>query len=170
MTSVLKVDNIQNSSGTSALSIDSSGRVTQPAKPAFSAHGDDWFSLSSANSWIKISGFDTERFDIGGNYNTSNQEFTVPVDGIYMVVLRAWLEGSVDSANYLRIRLNGTSSLAEVGENLNNNDDHTIQAVVLESLSAGDVITPEGRRSVIHATNDIFLGKHYAEFSAILMA
>ena len=49
MTSILKVDNIQNASGTSALSIDSSGIVAQSAKPSFFAYGssETWQSVSS---------------------------------------------------------------------------------------------------------------------------
>jgi len=170
MTSVLKVDNIQNSSGTSAVSIDSSGRISTPARPAFSVHGSasTWFSLTTASTWQTITGFDTERYDIGGNYNTSTAEFTVPVDGIYMLTLRGWLEGTVDSANYLRIAKDGVS-LVEGGENGNNNDDHTIQLTTIVQLDSGDVIVPQAYRSVIHATNDVYLGTNYAEFSGFLV-
>ena len=35
MTSIIKVDEIQNKNGTTAITIDSSGRILQPAKPVF---------------------------------------------------------------------------------------------------------------------------------------
>jgi DNA-binding transcriptional regulator/RsmH inhibitor MraZ len=170
MASILKVDTIQAPNGTTAATIDTSGRIFTPARPAFSVHGNasTWFSLTTANTWQTITGFDTERYDIGSNYNTSTAEFTVPVDGIYMLTLRGWLEGSADSANYLRIAKDGVS-LVEGGENGNNNDDHTIQLTTIVQLDSGDVIVPQAYRSVIHATNDVYLGINYSEFSGFLV-
>ena len=74
MSSILKVDAIQNTAGTSALTIDSSGRVLQPARPCFTAtltSGD----ISSTNDLV----FNNEVFDIGGNYSTSTGKFTAPI-------------------------------------------------------------------------------------------
>lgn len=85
MTSIIKVDNIQNSSGTAALTIDSTGRVSQPAKPAFHIH------LSATTSGIDATAtetdvpFDTIDFNIGSCVAISSDvaTFTAPVDGIY---------------------------------------------------------------------------------------
>ena len=85
MTSVLKVDNIQNSSGTSALSIDSSGRVTQPAKPAFFVYrklSDQTNQDYSQNTKVT---FDAKKFDTGGDFDLTNDKFVVPVTGIYHI-------------------------------------------------------------------------------------
>jgi hypothetical protein len=81
MTSVIKVDNIQNSSGTAALSIDSTGRVTTPARPAFRVYGPTsaWVSFGTA----KVTGLTTVDYNIGSHYSTANSEFTAPIDGLY---------------------------------------------------------------------------------------
>ena len=80
MTSILKVDNIQNASGTSALEIDSSGRVTQPAKPAFVARPSASITMTDTN-WQTVN-FSNVALDVGSNWNSSGY-FVVPVDGIY---------------------------------------------------------------------------------------
>ena len=49
MTSIIKVNNIQNSSGTSALTIDSSGRVTRPQLIAFTAYSNILSNNNIAN-------------------------------------------------------------------------------------------------------------------------
>lgn len=171
MTGIIKVDTIQNNGGTTGLTIDSSGRVNKPAQPRFRATGNGWFNLATAATWETITGFNLEDFDVGGCFNTSNSQFTVPVSGVYLVILRAWMEGTADSANYLRV-LNQTDSvtLIEGGENGNNNDDHTIQLASLLNLTSGKVLVPQGYRSPVHASQDIYINSNYGEFSAILLA
>lgn len=79
------VDTIKADNGTTALTIDSSGRVLTPARPAFRAriagstgnHGDNGTLV-----------FETEDFDVGGVYNTSNGKFTAPIDGVYHLMFR----------------------------------------------------------------------------------
>ena len=96
MTSVIKVDSIQNSSGTSALSIDSSGNVaTQQAMypkglsywPAFvagfSRDPSDWIGVGSNDLVAFDTTSGTDAFDNGSNFNTSTSLFTAPVDGLY---------------------------------------------------------------------------------------
>ena len=78
--STLKVGTIQDhTNSTTALTIDSAGRVNQPAKPAFRARRDASGTVGVQNTII----FDVEDYDIGGNYNTSNGRFTAPITGIY---------------------------------------------------------------------------------------
>ena len=79
MTSILKVDNIQNSSGTSALSIDSSGRMTTPARPAFHAHRTSTLSLTGGNDYQTII-MNAVATNIGSHYSTSTGQVKMPVD------------------------------------------------------------------------------------------
>ena len=87
MTSILKVDNIQNSSGTSALSIDSSGRVIQNQRLYVFA---DISQTSGTNVYISHSIGDPIKFGavISGTaslLNTSTYKFQAPVAGLYML-------------------------------------------------------------------------------------
>lgn len=80
MTSILKVSEIQDpTNGNTALTVDASGRVLTPLKPAFHARHVSGSSVGLQG----IITFNTEDFDIGGNYDTSNGRFTAPVSGIY---------------------------------------------------------------------------------------
>src|SRR6056300_1037737 len=81
MTSVLKVDNIQNSSGTSTMTIDSTGRILTPARPAFYAYDTtvSWQSLASSHEVVMPS----TDYNVGSHYSTSTGRFTAPVDGLY---------------------------------------------------------------------------------------
>ena len=86
MTSVIKVDNIQNSSGTAALSIDSSGRVDMDASYVF----DQWYlnanhetnGDSDITSWSQVAFTGTSK--ISGMSHSSGI-FTFPQTGLYKV-------------------------------------------------------------------------------------
>ena len=80
--SVLKVDQIQNTGGTTALNIDNSGRPLTPARPAFRAYLTGDQSAPSANTFATVQ-YNATNYNIGGHYNTSTYTFTTPVAGIY---------------------------------------------------------------------------------------
>ena len=77
MASILNVDQIRNAAGTTALTIDSSGRITTPARPAFH-HSSVTGSASPITGDLT---FNTEIFDTGGVFD--NTVFTAPVTGLY---------------------------------------------------------------------------------------
>ena len=80
MASILNVDKIRRAAGsTDALVIDSGDRITTPTRPAFHARHTTGVTVGITGTIV----FDTEDFDIGGNYDTSNGRFTAPVAGIY---------------------------------------------------------------------------------------
>ena len=77
MSSILKVDKIQNAAGTTGLTIDSDGVLLKPNVPAFYGYKTTIQTAAAADeicTW-------TESLDRGGNFN--NGVFTCPVDGLY---------------------------------------------------------------------------------------
>ena len=83
MASILKVNTIQDATNSNtALSVDSSGRVTTPARPSFKAYMSSDQTAPSQSTFTTIQ-FNAENHDIGGNFNTSNYTFTTPVSGVY---------------------------------------------------------------------------------------
>lgn len=104
--STLQVDNIKNSGGTSALTIDSSGRVTTPARPAFRVktnnashfgqnHSGTTYDINylsplptfpNANTTTEMNvgggtlSFETHPAGNGGKY----LKYVVPVTGVYI--------------------------------------------------------------------------------------
>lgn len=91
--STLNVDQIGHStSSTTALTIDSSGRILTPARPAFSVYRTDGSSTGITGHVT----FNNTHFDIGSNWNTNY--FEAPVTGIYMF---SWNMFSGDSSGGL---------------------------------------------------------------------
>ena len=81
MTSIIKVNNIQNSSGTSSLTIDGSGRVTKPQLPFF--HVEAFTATSSNASQTGVLNFNGIVTNQGSHWNSSNNRFEAPITGIY---------------------------------------------------------------------------------------
>ena len=115
MTSVLKVDNIQNSSGTSAMTIDSSGRILTPTRPYFLAQGIH----SDASYSNQVVPFPNVIENDGSHYSTSDNAFTAPVTGLYLFSFsvngyttgadRVFIQRSNDGTNYYNIDSRGAT-------------------------------------------------------------
>jgi len=67
--------------GTNALIIDGTGAVTKPLQPAFFATQSGSLGVSATGN-VNVN-FDSERFDLNADYNTSTYTFTAPVTGKY---------------------------------------------------------------------------------------
>lgn len=101
MTSILKVDNIQSSGGTAALSIDSSGRILTPANPKFSVHLATMGSSADYTTTTDLP-LDTIDFNIGScvAISSSVATFTAPITGYYQFNLVASF-GNTGSAGHV---------------------------------------------------------------------
>ena len=99
MASILNVDQINNAAGTSALTIDTSGRVTTPARPAFRVYGTSavWTAFSAA---VKVNLLTTVDYNIGSHYNTTDYEFTAPVDGLYHFSGRFYVNNTATMSDF----------------------------------------------------------------------
>ena len=80
MASIINVDQVGHStSGTTALTIDSSGRVLTPARPAFFAYLPSQQVLNSASPINITQYLTTIDFNIGNHYSAANG-FEAPID------------------------------------------------------------------------------------------
>ena len=90
---------------TSHIVIDSTGAVTKPLQPAFSAQANaDLTNIATNNAFNTIKN-GTEIFDLNGDYNTSTFAFTAPVTGKYMLTFSATLTNVDTNATYIVITI-----------------------------------------------------------------
>lgn len=164
MSSVLKVNEIQHTGGTTALTIDSTGRILQPAKPAFKAYNNAnaWQSFGASGVYVDMS-FNTEDHDIGGNYDTSTYTFTCPVDGVYM--FGAQFLHDANASGQVRILVNGTDQIA-FAENSVQGD--MTQTVTTHSMTAGDTVKAQGKVGNTNA-DDWYATESYSFFFGYLV-
>ena len=92
MSSILKVDTIQNTGGTTGLTIDSAGRVLRPSSvlPAWRVGRGSDFNITNGQAATTVINYnvtdDTNRnFFIQGGCTISSGVVTVPVTGLYCV-------------------------------------------------------------------------------------
>jgi hypothetical protein len=152
MTSIIKVDQIQNAAGTAGLTIDSSGRVLTPVRPAFFAHLNANHSTTAAATDEKVP-FNAEDYDKGGNF--ANSEFTAPVAGLYQFNVCVTFIANSQSSRYIRASIykNGSDFNIEAHSHMSNETSDSDYALVSFSctldLAANDVI------SVYYAVADV---------------
>ena len=109
MTSILKVNQIQNTAGTTALEIDSSGVVTTPSKPMFRVYGPS-SNQSNQNFTTDtlVNYWDTESFDVGSNF--ASGRFTATISGYYFFHISLQFRDLVSNFAYLKFRKNGSNN------------------------------------------------------------
>ena len=90
------------------LVIDGDGHVTKPKQPAFHAQLNTTATNIAVGSYT-IPTLSIERFDRGGDYNTSTYEFTCPVAGLYHFEAYVRLQELDSAATYYGMRIEGSN-------------------------------------------------------------
>ena len=176
MSSILKVSTLQDpTNSNTALQIDSSGRITTPAKPAFLARNAGSGTLTEGN-YHQILPFDTVDFDIGNNYDTTNYNYVCPVDGIYFFALNARIDNA--GGSYVRgiiykgddaatqtnpHQQHGNALMAIDGDYATNYRTITVSGIL--QCSAGDKVTAIGG----HNTDTLIYLTTESQFSGFLV-
>ena len=146
MASILKVNTIQDATNsTTAMTVDTSGRILTPARPAFRAR---IAGSSSAHGDTGVLVFETEDFDIGGNYDTSNGRFTAPVAGIYWLAFNFLTAtntsgGTPSAGDSVNVRLEKNGSAIEGTQAysmINANFQIGLNSINIIQISASDYI------------------------------
>ena len=104
MSSILKVDTIQNTGGTTGLTINSNGFVL-PKAVAFSVYKSGNQSMSSG-TWTEVT-WDTEEFDTAGFF--SNNRFTPLIAGYYQINFSVNQSTGTGNAVLARLMKNGST-------------------------------------------------------------
>jgi hypothetical protein len=147
MASVLKVNEIQHTGGTSALTVNSSGNVSLPQKIAFMAKITTNFDPGTA-ARTKIP-FATNNsasrvFNFGNGFDDSNNRFQAPIDGLYFFMATAYVgRHTTGSYHIFRFTLNDNAVAIGEGYNIMVPSSGTYQSAHIHcyvNLTAGDTI------------------------------
>lgn len=86
--------------GTAVFQIDSAGHVTKPLQPAVRV-GMSSSQLNLAANTEHVVQFNSEVFDVNGDFNTSDYTFTAPVTGKYLVCVSLRFQGLPTNLSYM---------------------------------------------------------------------
>ena len=158
----LEVDTIKNTSGTTGLTIDSSGRVNAPALPRIdvSHSSNNNISYSVNEQYLNASTVVNNITPVGITFDGSNGRFTLPVAGDYYVSYFNMAYGGSGAVAWV-IRLNGTGKFRTYII-MNGNYWHSYSCSGIVAATAGQYINVETEE--VGATSDGH-GGTYSGFS-----
>jgi hypothetical protein len=103
----LRANTIQSSNGTTALTIDPTGRIKTPNIPAFHAFNPTLGVSVAADGVIPLS---TIKFDNTNNYSTANSRFIAPISGLYYFMTNMMTNNDASYAGDHRLFVNGAQT------------------------------------------------------------
>ena len=83
MTGILKVDAIQNNTGTSVMNFNANGIITKPNQPSFEVSVPNSHAATPAGTTYWLHNWGKTHHNVGGHMNLTNGRFTAPVSGSY---------------------------------------------------------------------------------------
>ena len=173
--STLGIENIEHTNGTSAMTVDTSGRVAMPKVPAFAVRGYGSIQNNATINGLTLATgqdmiYNYTQIDINRDnaFNNSTGIYTVPVAGIYQVQAGF---GYKSSSNYMAIRIYATTSdpnnYGYIGTWANNDNNHTGRQ--LATIVEATVGQQFGLAMSVQYSNPSTADKSYLWFSAYLV-
>ena len=142
MTSILKVSQIQDpTNSNTALTIDSSGRIFTPQRPAFYIRktGTTYTYGTSPIPW------DDVVFDTANAWNSSSYRYECPVAGLYWVNIS--IHNTTNQTTSAFVRKSGGSYLFGFNANTAGGTEGNLVISALMECTASDYIDAVGDRS-----------------------
>ena len=161
--STLRVEKISsNSTGTTAMTVNTSGVIVTPARPAFKAYKTGaWQSFGNTDH--NVLPFNLTEFNIGTHYNTSTYKFTAPVAGVYYFKVQILHDAT--NAGQVTIKKNGSAALAFAEHGV---QGETAETSVLTMLAVNDYIEALGRTGNTNG-DDWYANDNYSFFCGCLI-
>lgn len=161
--STLKVNAIQHSTGTAAINIDSSGRVTRPNNPCVRLNGNNGATIDfGGNAQIWTNTYYQQVYATGCTWDGSTGRITVPIAGKYFVGGGFYQQTAGNANGRMLIRKNGTEYfLVQTGFTL----DAQVYWYGIVDMAANDYLdcisasfdTIRGYMGASHTNADVYL-------------
>jgi len=130
MTSILKVDNIRDSSDNQAISI--SNGVATFTNPIVQTSIPSFFAFQATNDWINnVSGgttivLNSTKHNNGNHYSTTTGKFTAPINGLYSFQFSFYVKNASGTAKFY-------ASLNDTAIHYNNTGYQLVMALVQDA-------------------------------------
>jgi len=159
MASEIGVQTIQHTNGTDAMTIDSSGRVLTPARPAFHASTNGAGSASYFTPGVVV--FPHADVNVGSCYSTSTGKFTAPIAGTYY--FSGMMLSNVNTRLFFQLRKNNTV--------INGTQIETVSASSQYQTASTDCVITLAVNDLVHLhlTNNDAYGSQYCNFKGFLL-
>lgn len=139
MASEIGVQNIQHTNGTTAMTIDSSGRVSLPQQIGFLAEGSaSYVAYSSLDTLAYNSVTNAGQFNNGGHYDITTYKFTAPIAGMYFFHASAYANAVTSSG--LRLQHDNSSGVGITSYRYYDTNTRGKQISAVVNMSVGDKI------------------------------
>ena len=156
-------------SGISGVTISANNEITMSSQPAFNVGGIDGTQDNITVGSLVTVKYDTERFDLGSDFDTSNYTFTAPVTGKYYLHAQVYVNTIDSSATYYSLRIDTSNKDYISIYNYTHSDLNyiTFQIDVLADMDASDtatvgVLQPDGtsQTDIVDNTSYTFFCGH----------
>jgi hypothetical protein len=156
MASILKVDEIQSTSG---------GPVLQPSLPAFRAYGQDaaWTDYTDGQIITFKNASTGDYFNQGGHFNESTYKFTCPVDGVYLFGFSLYIMENDSNGSFTLYR-NGTE--LSNGFKIQTGDDSTIDRTFSATFT---LLCSSGDEIAVHCKSAMDVYGQFSQFHGHLV-
>ena len=135
--SQINVDTIANVSGTSAITINSSGQISPKLKTSFVfayAQGTSGYNTVSTGSYLPLTAVYQSKGTGASDFSTTTYKYTAPVNGIYHITLAVITDASSTSSHY-NLDIDGTEQYV-----LTWSSSREAHGTTLQYLNAGEVV------------------------------
>ena len=141
MASIIGVENLQHTNGTTAATIDSTGRISTPARPSFCARG--YAGGVTGQGYQTTSYFATVDHNIGNHFVNSSStgaKFTAPIAGVYHMIYFMGLRAAHADFNGIHLDKNGSAYLQAWNPSTHGTSHSTATVSTYMQLSVGDIV------------------------------
>jgi len=137
MTSIIKVNNIQNSSGNTAMTISGTGVVTPKTTSYVWVYpqGTSGYTTVAANAFLPFNAIYQSAGSGSSDFNISTYKYTAPVKGLYYIEFRTISSGASDNKAF---RLNVDGNV--ISQTFWSRDTRSCSGSVTILLNANEVV------------------------------